>query len=113
MRGSQRDERCSGYRYIRKTDEAPAAYLIDEAEARVVRRIFEMYTVEGLRGTRCYQPTIKFLLDQTSRSTLRAGVRGWLWCWIAPKAGGSSHTSAQLTSFCFNWVRIPQWLDKW
>jgi site-specific DNA recombinase len=37
-----------GYRYIRKTDEAPAAYLIDEAEARVVRRIFEMYTVEGL-----------------------------------------------------------------
>ena len=26
-----------GYRYIRKTDEAPAAYIIDEAEARVVR----------------------------------------------------------------------------
>ena len=37
-----------GYRYIRKTDEAPAAYIIEEAEARVVRRIFEMYTVEGL-----------------------------------------------------------------
>src|SRR5215468_10354519 len=37
-----------GYRYIRKTDEAPAAYIIDEAEARVVRRIYEMYTVEGL-----------------------------------------------------------------
>ena len=37
-----------GYRYIRKTDEAPAAYLIDEAEARVVRRIYDMYTVEGL-----------------------------------------------------------------
>ena len=37
-----------GYRYIRKTDEAPATYLIEEAEARVVRRIFEMYTVEGL-----------------------------------------------------------------
>src|SRR5437899_7932503 len=37
-----------GYRYIRKTDEAPAAYLIDEAEARVVRRIYAMYTVEGL-----------------------------------------------------------------
>src|SRR6267143_1054309 len=36
------------YRYIRKTDEAPAAYLIDEAEARVVRRVYEMYTVEGL-----------------------------------------------------------------
>jgi hypothetical protein len=37
-----------GYRYIRKTDEAPAAYLVEEAEARVVRRVYEMYTVEGL-----------------------------------------------------------------
>jgi len=37
-----------GYHYIRKTDDAPAAYVIDEAEARVVRRVYEMYTVEGL-----------------------------------------------------------------
>ena len=37
-----------GYRYIRKTDEAPAAYIIDEAEARVVRGVYEMYTIEGL-----------------------------------------------------------------
>ena len=37
-----------GYRYIRKTDEAPAAYIVDEAEARVVRRVYEMYTVDGL-----------------------------------------------------------------
>ena len=37
-----------GYRYIRKTDEAPAAYLVDEAEASVVRRVYEMYTVDGL-----------------------------------------------------------------
>ena len=37
-----------GYRYIRKTDEAPAAYALLEAEARVVQRIYEMYTVEGL-----------------------------------------------------------------
>ena len=37
-----------GYRYIRKTDEAPAAYSVLEDEARVVRRIYEMYTVEGL-----------------------------------------------------------------
>src|SRR5882757_87307 len=37
-----------GYRYIRKTDETPAAYHVDEAEARVVRRVYEMYTVEGL-----------------------------------------------------------------
>jgi site-specific DNA recombinase len=37
-----------GYRYIRKTDEAPAAFMVDEAEARIVRRVYEMYTVEGL-----------------------------------------------------------------
>jgi len=37
-----------GYRYIRKTNEAPAAYAVLEAEARVVERIYEMYTVEGL-----------------------------------------------------------------
>src|SRR6266700_723538 len=36
-----------GYRLIRKTDEVPAAYVVDEAEARVVRRVYEMYTVEG------------------------------------------------------------------
>jgi len=37
-----------GYRYIRKTDEAPASYRVIDAEARVVQRVFEMYTVEGL-----------------------------------------------------------------
>src|SRR5258707_8000027 len=37
-----------GYHYVRKTDEAPAAYTVLEAEARVVQRIYEMYTVEGL-----------------------------------------------------------------
>ena len=37
-----------GYRYIRKTDEAPAAYTVFEAEARVVRRVYAMYTMEGL-----------------------------------------------------------------
>jgi len=36
-----------GYRYIRKTDEMPAAYVVDEAEARVVRRVYQMYTIEG------------------------------------------------------------------
>jgi site-specific DNA recombinase len=37
-----------GYRYIRKTDEAPAWYRVIDAEARVVQRVYEMYTVEGL-----------------------------------------------------------------
>src|SRR6266853_4376077 len=37
-----------GYRYIRKSDETPAAYIVDEAEADVVRRVYEMYTRQGL-----------------------------------------------------------------
>src|SRR5271166_78032 len=37
-----------GYCYVRKTEETPAAYAVLEAEARVVHRIYEMYTVEGL-----------------------------------------------------------------
>src|SRR5258708_22486676 len=37
-----------GFRYDRKTDDAPAAYAVLEAEAGVVERIYEMYTVEGL-----------------------------------------------------------------
>jgi site-specific DNA recombinase len=37
-----------GYRYVRKTDEAPAEYAVLDAEACVVQRIYEMYTVEGL-----------------------------------------------------------------
>ena len=41
-----------GYRYIRKTDEVPAAYVVDEAEAGVVRRVYEMYTIEGLASGR-------------------------------------------------------------
>jgi site-specific DNA recombinase len=37
-----------GYRYIRKSDEAPASYQVIETEARVVQRVYAMYTVEGL-----------------------------------------------------------------
>jgi len=37
-----------GYRYIRKTDEAPASYRVIDAEACVVQRVYEMYTVERL-----------------------------------------------------------------
>src|SRR5271168_105359 len=32
-----------GYRYVRKTDEVPAAYAVLEAEARVVRRVYDHY----------------------------------------------------------------------
>src|ERR1700746_2830386 len=34
-----------GYRYIRKTEHAPASYAIIDAEATVVRKVYEYYTV--------------------------------------------------------------------
>lgn len=37
-----------GYRYIRKTRDAPARYEIDTAEAEVVRLVYDKYTVDGL-----------------------------------------------------------------
>jgi len=37
-----------GYRYLRKTDDTPAAYSVIEAEARVVQRVYAMYTLEAL-----------------------------------------------------------------
>jgi site-specific DNA recombinase len=37
-----------GYRYIRKTTDAPARYEIDAVEAEVVRLVYEKYTVDGL-----------------------------------------------------------------
>ena len=37
-----------GYRYVKKTDDAPARFDIIAAEAEVVRMIFEKYTVAGL-----------------------------------------------------------------
>ena len=37
-----------GYRFIRKTDHSAAYYEIDEEHARIVRQIFELYSVQGL-----------------------------------------------------------------
>jgi site-specific DNA recombinase len=37
-----------GYRYVKKTDHADAAYAVDEPEAAVVRQVFAAYTQEGV-----------------------------------------------------------------
>ena len=37
-----------GYRYRRKTDQGPASYEVIDGEARVVQRVYAMYSVEGL-----------------------------------------------------------------
>ena len=37
-----------GYRYVKRNEATDACYLVDEAQAAVVREVFEWYTVEGL-----------------------------------------------------------------
>jgi site-specific DNA recombinase len=37
-----------GYRYVRKTEETPAFYQVIDAESRVVKRVYEMYTAKNL-----------------------------------------------------------------
>src|SRR5215471_12996286 len=37
-----------GYRYIRKSDHAPASYSVIDSEASVVRMVYELYTAKGL-----------------------------------------------------------------
>jgi site-specific DNA recombinase len=37
-----------GYRYLKKTDAADACYVVDEAQAAVVREVFDWYTEQGL-----------------------------------------------------------------
>ena len=37
-----------GYRYIKKRDDLPAYYEVNESEAKIVQKIFELYTVAGL-----------------------------------------------------------------
>jgi len=36
-----------GYRYLRKRDDAPASYAVIDAEARVVRQVYDHYTTAG------------------------------------------------------------------
>ena len=37
-----------GYRYVKRNEATDACYLVDDAQAAVVREVFEWYTVEGL-----------------------------------------------------------------
>jgi site-specific DNA recombinase len=78
-----------GYRYIRKTDETPAAYTVYESEARVVQRIYEMYTVQGFsigEITRRLNaegiPTRK-VSARWERSTVWAVLRNPAYCGVA------------------------------
>ena len=59
-----------GYRYVRKSDEVNAYYEVIEAEAEVVRQVFELYTVEGLSIG-----AITRQLNEQAISTKKQGAR--------------------------------------
>jgi site-specific DNA recombinase len=60
-----------GYRYIRKSEHASASYAIIDAEATVVRMIYELYTVRGLSIG-----AITRLLNEQGVAT-RKGISRW------------------------------------
>jgi site-specific DNA recombinase len=78
-----------GYRYIRKTNQTPAAYAVLEAEARVVQRIYEMYTVAGLS------------IGEITRQINAEGTR------LAKQAhAGNAQLSGLCCELCLSWCRL-------
>ena len=67
-----------GYRYIRKTRDAPARYEIDAVEAEVVRLVYDMYTVKGLSigAIAGLLREMGVIVDSSRNPTLRASAVG-------------------------------------
>ena len=55
-----------GYHYVRKTDETAAYYRVMEAEAKVVRRVYQRYTVY-----RCHRT----VAQRTGRTNTQGGIQ--------------------------------------
>lgn len=105
-----------GYRYIRKTDEAPASYRVIDAEARVVQRVYEMYTVEGLSMGEITRRLNAEGIPTRKQST--RWERSVVWAWLAQsclsrssrvwqdarRRPNSRHTSTAST----RWNRLQQ-----
>ena len=86
-----------GYRYIRKTDEAPAAYEVIEAEARVVQHVYELYTVAGLSIG-----AITRRLNEQGVPTRKAGAR-----WERSTVWAMLRNPAYRGVACFGKTRVP------
>jgi len=85
-----------GYRYIRKTNDAPARYEIDAAEAEVVRFVYEKYTVDGLSIG-----AIARLLREMGPPTRRRVTR-----WERSVVWGMLRNPAYKGTACFNKTQI-------
>jgi site-specific DNA recombinase len=85
-----------GYRYIRKTNDAPARYEVEVAEAAVVRLVYEKYTVDGLSIGAIAQ-----LLREMGPPTRRRVTR-----WERSVVWGMLRNPAYKGTACFNKTRV-------
>jgi site-specific DNA recombinase len=87
-----------GYLYIRKSEHAPASYAIIDAEAAVVRMVYEQYTVKGLSVG-----AITRLLNERGVPTRKRVAR-----WERATVWGMLRNPAYKGTACFNKTRISQ-----
>ena len=85
-----------GYRYIRKTNDAPSRYEVDAAEAEVVRLVYEKYTVAGLSIG-----AITRLLREMGPPTRRRVTR-----WERSVVWGMLRNPAYKGTACFNKTQV-------
>ena len=87
-----------GYRYLRKREEAPAAYAVIEAEARVVRDVYEHYT-----GTGWSIGAITRWLNDQGVATRKAGAR-----WERSTVWAMLRNPAYRGTACFGKTRVAR-----
>lgn len=120
-----------GYRYIRKSEDAPASYVVIDDEAQVVQQVYEYYTITGLsigaitrrlnaegiatrkRGARWERSTVWAML----RNSAYRGVAYFGKTRLAPRrritrplrlrGGAASRNSANQDRPREEWIEIP------
>ncbi|MEE8193082.1 MAG: recombinase family protein [Gemmatimonadales bacterium] len=85
-----------GYRYIRKREDAPAAYAVIETEARVVREVYDHYTVTGWSIG-----AITRWLNEQGVATRKAGAR-----WERSTVWAMLRNPAYRGTACFGKTRV-------
>jgi site-specific DNA recombinase len=85
-----------GYRYIRKSDHAPASYVVIDAEARVVRQVYAHYT-----GTGWSIGAITRWLNEQQVATRKPGAR-----WERSMVWAMLRNPAYRGAACFGKTRV-------
>jgi site-specific DNA recombinase len=85
-----------GYRYIRKSDDGPASYAVIDAEARVVRQVYEYYTLAGWSIG-----AIARWLNQQDVATRKLGTR-----WERSMVWAMLRNPAYVGTACFGKTRV-------